>query len=153
MTWLFFFKFCHFTRIIYFKTCSLSIIRWRSFRFYDSHASSWHAFNKTMQIFYGQWLHPRLRTSNNSSSFVSLRSIVIRLSWAHKFSMGFKSGDRAGHFLTVTFLFARYRWTTPLVCLGRYHAEIQNYFHTIDEQKERDGVLKSYGILGQSLFL
>ena len=48
--------------------------------------------------------HSHLRTSNNSSSFFGLCSIVIQLSWPHKFSMGFKSGDCAGHFITVAFL-------------------------------------------------
>ena len=47
---------------------------------------------------------PRLRTSNNSSLFFGVCPIVTRLSWAHKFSMGLKYGDCAGHFITVTFL-------------------------------------------------
>ena len=53
--------------------------------------------------------HSRLRTSNNSSSFFRLGSVVIPLSLAHKFSMGFKSRGCAGHFITFTLLFARYR--------------------------------------------
>ena len=97
--------------------------------------------------------YPRLRTSNNSSSLFGLRSLVIRLSLAHKFSMGFKSGDCAAISLHSLSYWQGIAEPLHLCVLDRYHAEIQNCFHTVDEQKKRGGELKSDGILGQSLFL
>ena len=82
----------------------------------------------SMQVFYG--------TSNNSSSFFGLSFIVIRLSSARKFSMGFKSGDCAGHFIIFTLPLHVIAEPFHLCVLDRYHADVPNNYDTIDKRKE-----------------
>ena len=80
--------------------------------------------------------HPRLRTSNSSSSFFGLRSVVIQLAWPINFLWGLSPEIAQAISLHSRSYLRDIAELLHLCVLDRYHAEIQNYYHTFDEQKE-----------------
>ena len=84
---------------------SLSVLCWHSFRFYDGFAPTRHALTSLCQFLTGISFHPILSISKSLFSLVGFLSFVKRFSLAHKFLIGLKSVDWAGHCITSTSLF------------------------------------------------